>query len=198
MDTDQLLHRVAAGEPTAAATLLTRHEARLRRMVEMRLDARLASRLDPSDIVQDVMVEAHKRLATYVERREIPFYPWLRAIAWDKLIEMNRRHIAAERRSVCREADRLNLSGDSEMILVNRLAATTRTPNDQLIQREIAARVRQAIDRLKPLDREVIVLRHLEELSFPETAAVLQLSESAVYSRYRRAIERLHRMLHED
>jgi len=198
MDTDQLLHRVAAGEPTAAATLLTRHEARLRRMVEMRLDARLASRLDPSDIVQDVMVEAHKRLARYVERREIPFYPWLRAIAWDKLIEMNRRHIAAERRSVRREADRLNLSGDSEMILINRLAATTRTPNDQLIQREITARVRQAIDGLKPLDREVIVLRHLEELSFPETAAVLQLSESAVYSRYRRAIERLHRVLHED
>lgn len=166
-------------------------------MVEMRLDTRLASRLDPSDIVQDVMVEAHKRLATYVERREIPFYPWLRAIAWDKLIEMNRRHIAAGRRSVRREADRLDLSGDSEMILINRLAATTRTPNDQLIQREITARVRQAIEELKPLDREVIVLRHLEELSFPETAAVLQLSESAVYSRYRRAIERLHRALHE-
>lgn len=197
MDTDQLLFRVAAGESSAAAALLTRHEARLRRMVEMRLDTRLASRLDPSDIVQDVMVEAHKRLATYVERREIPFYPWLRAIAWDKLIEMNRRHIAAERRSVRREADRLDLSGDSEMILINRLAAATRTPNDQLIQREITARVRQAIEELKPIDREVIVLRHLEELSFPETAAVLQLSETTVYSRYRRAIERLHRALHE-
>lgn len=197
MDTDQLLHQVAAGEPTAAATLLTRHEARLRRMVQMRLDARLASRLDPSDIVQDVLVEAHKRLASYAQQRDIPFYPWLRAIAWDKLIEMNRRHIAAERRSVCREADRLDLSGDSEMILINRLAAAARTPNDQLIQREISTRVRQAIEGLKPLDREVIVLRHLEELSFPETAAVLQLSETTVYSRYRRAIERLHRVLHE-
>jgi RNA polymerase sigma-70 factor, ECF subfamily len=198
MDTDQLLQRVAAGEPAAAAALLTRHEARLRRMVEMRLDTRLASRLDPSDIVQDVMVEAHKRLATYAQQREIPFYPWLRAIAWDKLIEMNRRHIAAERRSVRREADRLDLSGDSELILVNRLAAATRTPNEQLIQREITARVRRAIEGLKPLDREVVVLRHLEELSFPETAAVLRLSEGAVYTRYRRAIERLHRVLHED
>jgi RNA polymerase sigma-70 factor (ECF subfamily) len=198
MDTDQLLDRVARGESSAAAQLLTRHKERLHRMVQLRLDSRLAPRLDASDVVQDALVEAHKRLAKYARRREIPFYPWLRAIAWDKLIEMKRRHIAAEKRTVRREVSALGLSGDSEMILIDRLAATTGTPSDHLIRREVSARIREAIAQLPPLDREVIVLRHLEELSFPETAAVLGLSESAVYSRYRRALERLHRLLHED
>jgi RNA polymerase sigma-70 factor, ECF subfamily len=197
MDTEQLLDLVEQGDASAAATLLTRHKQRLHRMVQLRLDPRLSARLDPSDVVQDVLAEAHKRLSAYAHQREIPFYPWLRAIAWDKLIEMKRRHIAAGRRSVRREAGQLDLSGDSELILVKRLVAATGTPSDQLIRREMRARIQAAIGQLPPRDHEVIVLRHLEELSFPETAAVLGLSESAVYSRYRRALERLHRLLHE-
>jgi RNA polymerase sigma-70 factor (ECF subfamily) len=198
MDTDLLLDLVARGEASAAAALLTRHKDRLRRMVQLRLDPRLAARLDPSDIVQETFVEAHKRLAAYARARDIPFYPWLRAIAWDKLIEMNRRHVAAERRSVHREVGQLDLSGDSQMILAKRLAASGSTPSDHLIRREITARIQHAIGQLSARDHEVIVLRHLEELSFPETAAVLGLSESAVYSRYRRAVEHLHRMLNEN
>jgi RNA polymerase sigma-70 factor, ECF subfamily len=198
MDTDLLLNLVAQGEPSAAAALLTRHKQRLRRMVQLRFDPRLAGRLDPSDVVQDTLAEAYKRLAEYVKAREVPFYPWLRAIAWDKLIEIKRRHVAAERRTVRREVGRLDLSGDSEMILINRLAATANTASDHLIRHEIGARVRHAIGQLPPRDHEVIVLRHLEELSFSETAAVLGITESAVYSRYRRAIERLHRLLNEN
>src|SRR5262245_49449223 len=139
MDTEHLLDRVAHGELSAAAHLLTRHRDRLHRMVQLRLDSRLAARLDPSDIVQDALVEAHKRLAAYAREREVPFYPWLRAIAWDKLIEMKRRHIAAERRTIRREAGQLDLSGNSEMILVDRLAAATSTPSDQLIRQEMRA-----------------------------------------------------------
>jgi RNA polymerase sigma-70 factor (ECF subfamily) len=198
MDTDQLLDLVAQGEQSAAATLLTRHKDRLRRMVKLRLDPRLSARLDPSDVVQDALVEAHKRLAAYAQERQIPFYPWLRSIAWDRLIAMKRQHVTAERRTVRREIGKLDLSGDSEMILVNRLATATSTPSDQLIRREVRARIQHAIAKLPPRDHEVIVLRHLEELSFPETAAVLGLTESAVFSRYRRALERLHRLLSED
>jgi RNA polymerase sigma-70 factor (ECF subfamily) len=198
MDTDQLLDLVAQGEASAAATLLTRHKQRLDRMVQLRLDPRLAARLDPSDVVQDTLAEAHKRLPAYAQQRDVPFYPWLRAIAWDKLIEMKRRHVTAERRSVRREAGQLDLSGDSEMILVKRLAAATSTPSDQFIRSEMRARLQQSISQLPPRDHEVIVLRHLEELSFPEIAAVLRISEVAVYSRYRRALERLHRLLNED
>lgn len=85
MDTDHLLDLVAKGEPAAAATLLTRHKDRLRRMVHLRIDPRLSPRVDPSDVVQDTLAEAHKRLPAYAQAREVPFYPWLRAIAWDKL-----------------------------------------------------------------------------------------------------------------
>ena len=197
MDTDQLLDQIADGQSSAAATLLTRHKGRLRRMVHLRLDPRLAARLDPSDVVQDALAEAHIRLLAYVEQREIPFYPWLRAIAWDKLIEMKRRHIHAERRSVLREVGQLDLSGDSKMILAEHLLAATDAPRDQLLRDEMRARVQRTISELPPRDHEVIVLRHLEELSFAETAAVVGVSEDAIYSRYRRALQRLHRVLNE-
>ena len=195
MDTDQLLDRVAQGESSAVATLLARHEQRLRRMVNLRLDPRLAARLDPSDVVQDTLVEAHRRLPDYAAGRPMPFYPWLRGIAWDRLIEMTRRHIDAERRSVRREVIKLDLSGDSRMILVDRMMAISATPSEQALRQEVRDRVQQAIVQLPPGDHEVIVLKHLEELNVPEIAAVLDIGEEAVYSRYRRAVQRLHRLL---
>ena len=195
MDTDQLLDRVAQGESSAEATLLKRHEQRLRRMVNLRLDPRLAARLDPSDVVQDTLAEAHRRLPEYAVDRPMPFYPWLRAIAWDKLIEMTRRHIKAERRSVDREVSQLDLSGDSQMILVNRMMAVSASPSEQALRQEVRNRVQQAIAQLPARDHEMIVLKHLEELSVPEIAAVLSIDQEAVYSRYRRAVQRLHRLL---
>lgn len=195
MDTNQLLDRVAQGESSAAATLLTRHRKRLRRMVYLRISPRLATRLDPSDIVQDALVEAHRRLPDYAAERPIPFYPWLRRIAWERLLQMHRRHIEAQRRTVLRE-DLLPLSDDSEMLLAERLAVAS-TPSDQLMRHEIGQRVRQAIAQLPAGDREVIVLKHLEELTFQEAAAALEVSTTAIYSRYYRAINRLHRLLNE-
>ena len=195
MDTDHLLDRVARGESSAAATLLTRHEQRLRRMVNLRLDPRLAARLDPSDVVQDTLVEAHRRLPDYALDRPMPFYPWLRGIAWDKLIEITRRHITAERRSVNREVGQLDLSGDSQLILVDRMMPVTATPSEQALRQEMRSRVQQAISQLPPRDHEIIVLKHLEELNVSEIAAVLGIEQEAVYSRYRRAVQRLHRLL---
>jgi RNA polymerase sigma-70 factor (ECF subfamily) len=197
MDTDQLLDRIVLGDASATEALLTRHHKRLRRMVYLRIDPRLAARLDPSDIVQDALAEAHKRLPDYAAQRPIPFYPWLRRIAWDRLLAMHRRHIAAKRRTVLRE-DVLPLSEDSEMLLAERLAATeASSPSHQLLRREIRDRVRQAIAQLPAGDREIITLKHLEDLSFQEAAAVLEVTAAAVYSRYYRAIQRLHRLLHE-
>jgi RNA polymerase sigma-70 factor (ECF subfamily) len=195
MDTDQLLDLVAQGESSAAATLLTRHQKRLRRMVYLRIDPRLAARLDPSDIVQDALTEAHRRLPVYAAERPIPFYPWLRRIAWERLLQMHRRHISAQRRTVLRE-DVLPLSGDSEILLARRLAEAS-SPSDQMLRREIKDRVREALARLSNGDREVIVLKHLEELSFQEAAAVLEVTTAAVYSRYYRAIQKLHSLLNE-
>jgi RNA polymerase sigma-70 factor, ECF subfamily len=196
MDTDQLLDRVAQGESSAAATLLDRHRQRLRRMVQLRIDPRLAARLDPSDIVQDALGEAHRRLPQFAAERPIPFYPWLRRIAWDRLLQMRRHHLTAKRRSVMRE-DVLPLSGESEILLAERLAAAS-SPSAQLVRREMCQRVRRAIAELPDNDREVIVLKHLEELSFQEASAVLEIGTAAVYSRYYRAIQRLHRLLNEN
>ena len=125
----------------------------------------------------------------------MPFYPWLRAIAWDKLIEMTRRHIEAQRRSVRREACQLDLSDDSQMLLADRMMAVSATPSQQALRQEVRARVRQAIGQLPPRDHEIIVLKHLEELEVPEIAAVLGVDQEAVYSRYRRAVQRLHQLL---
>jgi RNA polymerase sigma-70 factor (ECF subfamily) len=198
MDTDQLLDRVIQGESSAAAALLTRHEQRLRRMVELRLDPRLAARLDPSDIVQDTLAEAHRRLPDYAVNRPLPFYPWLRSIAWDKLVEMTRRHITAARRSVHREAGVLGLGDKSKSILADRIAAASATPSEMAVRQEVRSRVQHAMRQLSPGDYELIVLKHLEELSVPEIAAILGVGQEAVYSRYRRAVQRLHRMLSDD
>jgi RNA polymerase sigma-70 factor (ECF subfamily) len=162
-------------------------------MVYLRIDPRLAARLDPSDIVQDALAEAHRRLPGYAAERRIPFYLWLRRIAWDRLLQMRRHHIEAKRRSVLRE-DLMPLSHESELILAERLAETS-TPSNQLLRHEIEQRVRQAIAQLPEIDREVIVLKHLEELSFEETAVVLDISVAAVYSRYYRAVAKLHGLL---
>jgi RNA polymerase sigma-70 factor (ECF subfamily) len=195
MDTEQLLDRVVQGDSSAAAALLTRHQKRLRKMVYLRIDPRLVARLDPSDIVQDALADAHRRLPEYAAERPIPFYPWLRRLAWERLLQMHRHHIEAKRRSVLRE-DLLPLSHESELILAERLAETS-SPSNRLLRHEIGERVRRAIAQLPPADREVIVLKHLEELSFEEAAAVLEISAAAMYSRYYRAVEKLHRHLNE-
>src|SRR5207249_1256497 len=94
-DTDLLLDQAAHGDRGARQQLLARHRARLRRMVGLRLDRRLAARLDPSDVVQEALAEADRRLSEYLRRRPVPFYPWLRGLAWDRLIELHRRHVGA-------------------------------------------------------------------------------------------------------
>jgi RNA polymerase sigma-70 factor (ECF subfamily) len=196
VDTYELVSRAVQGDSDAANELFSLYEARLRRMVAFRLDKRLTARIDPSDVVQDAMGEAHRRLAEYVDQQEVPFYPWLRAIAWNKLIDTYRRHVLAERRSVGREVVQLYLSSESKIMLVNRLAAGSTSISEAFMRQELNERLRQAIDQLSTSDRELITLKHLEDMTFEEIAAVLQLSNEAVRSRYRRAIQRLHNLLH--
>src|SRR5438445_7328535 len=99
-DTEELLRRAGGGDRDARGALLQRHHDRLRRMVALRMDPRLAARVDPSDIVQDSLAEADQQLDIYIRDQPLPFYPWLRQIAWDRLADAHRRHIRAARRSV--------------------------------------------------------------------------------------------------
>jgi RNA polymerase sigma-70 factor (ECF subfamily) len=195
-NTDELLAGAQRGDGAARQQLLARHRARLRKMVACRLDRRLAARLDPSDVVQEVLAEADRELADYLEHRPLPFYPWLRQLAWDRLVDLHRRHLQAGKRSVRREEmGVLDLPDESAVELAGRLVHRGSSPSRQLLREEQRARVRVALERLPARDREVLVLRHLEELSTADTAAVLRISVSAVKARHLRALQRLRGLL---
>jgi RNA polymerase sigma-70 factor (ECF subfamily) len=198
-DTDHLLDRVGSGDAAVRQQLLARHRSRLRRMVALHLDRRLAARIDPSDVVQDVLVDADRRLDDYAQCRPLPFYPWLRQLAWDHLIEMHRRHLHARKRSVTREEpDVLHLPEESATELADRLVDLGSSPSARLLRSERCRRVRQALDELPERDREVLMLRHLEQLSTAEIAAVLGVREGTVKVRHLRALRRLRALLGEE
>lgn len=197
--TEELLDRVRAGDPRAADDLLSRHRDRLRKMIRARLDPRLQRRVDPSDVAQEALAEAAQKLNDYAVRRPLPFYPWLRQIAWERLVRLHRTHVVAANRSVRREVgDELWLPAESSLALARSLRSTDTSPSGQAIGKEVQARVRQALGSLSATDREVLVLRHVEQLSTKEVAAVLDKSPSAVKLRLLRALRRLQAALEAD
>jgi RNA polymerase sigma-70 factor (ECF subfamily) len=196
-DTEGLIRLARSGDEAAAQRLLARHRDRLKRMVLLRMDDRLQARFDASDVVQEAMLTASRKLPEYLDQRPLPFYPWLRQMALERLVDLNRHHLRAERRSVSREAN-WSISKRSVAALARQLVAGSTNPSRQFRRNELRARVRQAIGKLNEDDRELILLRHLERLRVSEIAAVLRISEAAVKSRLRRALERLHTELGND
>jgi RNA polymerase sigma-70 factor (ECF subfamily) len=197
-DTDELLRRVEEGDRQARNDLFERHRDRLRKMVAWRLDRRLAARVDPSDVIQDVLAEADRKLARYLRHRPLPFYPWLRSLAWEHLAVLHRRHVKAGKRSVRREEPGiLNLPDESAAELANRLVTSATSPTQQALREELRQRVRRALAEMSERDREVLVLRNLEQLSVADTAAVLGIKPGAVKVRHLRAVERLRELLDE-
>jgi RNA polymerase sigma-70 factor (ECF subfamily) len=195
-DTGELIERAGQGDARARQQLLVRHQRRLRQMVAYRMDARLAARIDPSDVVQETLLDAALRLSEYLRNRPLPFYPWLRQLAFDRLVELNRLHLRAKKRSVEREEPGLlQLPEDSAVELAGRLAANGLNPNQSLLREELRGRVRSALRQLPARDREVLVLRHLEHLSVKECAAALHIKEGAVKVRHLRALDRLRQLL---
>src|SRR5262245_1809066 len=194
-DTEQLLREAAQGDAIARQQLLERHRPRLRRMVALRLDRRLAARLDPSDLVQESLAEAARQLSDYLRQRPLPFYPWLRQIAWLRLVDAHRRHVRAGKRSVLREAPEPPLPDASAQQLAQRLLARGSSPSARLRRQETSERLRAALALLHERDRDVLVLRYLEDLSTAEIAAVQGMAEGAVKMRQLRALERLRALL---
>jgi RNA polymerase sigma-70 factor (ECF subfamily) len=195
-DTDQLLERVRHDDPAARGRLLEQHRGRLRALVALHIDPRVHARVDPSDVVQEALAEADRRLADYARRRPIPFYPWLRALALERLAKVHRRHLRSQKRSVVREERMFSGRSDAPAgELADRLAGRGSSPSARLQRDEQRRRLHDALARLGEPDREVIVLRHLEQLSVAEMAAVLGVSEGAVKVRHFRALERLRVLL---
>lgn len=189
-DTEKLLDQAANGDRNARSQLLTRHRSRLKRMVAMRLDRRLAARVDASDVVQEALAHAAARLDDYLRDRPLPYYPWLRRLAWDQIIRLHHRHVAAGKRSVKRE-ELPPLPEESALMLADRLLAAGPDPADAAIRIELRHRVRVGLAQLALADREVLVLRFLERLTSAEAAAALGISTGAVKVRQFRAMERL-------
>jgi RNA polymerase sigma-70 factor (ECF subfamily) len=195
-ETDELLDLAASGDRSASHALLARHRERLRRLVDLYLDRRVRGRVDPSDVVQEALTKAYRRLAKYLEERPIAFYPWLRRIAIEQVEKAHRRHLEAQKRSVKREGlcDQ-PLPNESAFNLANRLIAAGSSPSRAVEQQELRRRVRDLLGKLPSRDRQVLVLRYLEGLSMSEIADISGDSEAAVKMRHLRALERLRRWL---
>src|SRR5947209_18113344 len=140
-DTDWLLERAGQGDASARDQLLVRHQERLRQMIAVRMDRRLAARLDPSDVVQETLADALQQLADYFANRPLPFYPWLRQLACDRLAELHRRHVQSQKRCILREERRASsLPDESALELAGRLLARGSSPSARLHRQEVCAR----------------------------------------------------------
>lgn len=197
--TQELLALARAGQREAIGELLDKHREALRRMVALRMDRALRQRVDASDIVQDALIEANRRLQEYLADPRLPFRLWLHQIARDRLIDAHRRHRVAARRSLDREqplAARATLD-HSTIDLAAQLCDRELTPAAAATRHEIERRFQAALEELDENDREVILLRHFEQLTNQETAQALGLTEAAAGMRYLRAIRRLRARLQE-
>lgn len=179
------------------AELLTQHRARLRGLIELRMDGRLRGRIDPSDVVQEAYLEASERLESYLARPDLPFFVWLRFITLQKLTLMFRRHLGTQSRALGREVSLADISLPEEAseALTSVLMGRSGSPSDAVEKAERRERLHDALAALDPIDREVLVLRHFEELTNTEAAAVLDLKPTAASNRYVRALKRLEERL---
>jgi RNA polymerase sigma-70 factor (ECF subfamily) len=196
-ETRDLLARAGAGDSQALGDLFGRHRDRLRRMVQLRIDRRLQGRLDPSDVLQEAFLEFSRALADYLRSPSMPLYLWLRCLTGRKLQALHRRHLGTRMRAAGREVA-LDLGtvpqATSESLAAQLLGRFT-TPSQAALKAELRARIQDALGGMEPLDREVLALRHFEQLSNSEVAHVLEISEAAASNRYVRALKRLKKTL---
>ena len=196
-ETDRLLADARDGRAGAVDELLGQVREPLRRVIDLRLDPVLARRVDASDIVQDVLLEANRRLSEYLRSPDMPFHLWVRHLAQDRIIDTHRRHRVAQRRSLDREQPiaRPAWTDESENSLVAQFIDAEKTPASAAIQGELARRLAAAVNELSEDDREIVLMRHHEQLANQDVARLLGLTEAAASMRYLRALRRLRAIL---
>ena len=195
-----LVGQAREGVSEAENHLLERHRDALLRLIDMRLDRRIRSRVDPNDVLQELLITAHKRLHEYLDNPEVPFFLWLRSMAHDRIIDAHRRHRASAKRSVDRERALAFATNDdaSTIMLASQLADDAHTPGTEATLREFRTRFEEALESLSDTDREVIIMRHFEHLTNQEVALALELSEHAASMRYVRALRKIGTQLRKD
>jgi RNA polymerase sigma-70 factor (ECF subfamily) len=196
-DIDRLVERVRGGDKSALVELFQRNRDRLRRMVELRMDWRLQARLDASDVLQDAFLDVAARLDDYLRDPKLPPFLWLRLCVGERLTTLKRRHLGSKMRQAGREIvlDRGAMPEAGSAALASLLLGQHTSPTQAAVRAERLLRVQEALDSLEPIDREVLALRHFEQLSRAETAQVLGIREEAAARRYFRALRRLKEVL---
>jgi RNA polymerase sigma-70 factor (ECF subfamily) len=192
-ETLRWLAAAAAGDREGWSRLLATHHPRLRRMVVLRLDPRLQGRIDPSDVLQETYLDAALHLADYLRQPTLPFYLWLRLLTAHHLGRVHRQHLGTQRRDAGRDLslDQFGVPGASSAALAAQLLGRECRPSEAAGRAELRQRLQDALNRMDPIDREVLTLRHFEQLTRAETAQALGISEAAAGKRYLRALARL-------
>ena len=188
VETEELLRQAVAGNESSFRTLFEAQHEQLSRFVQIRMDLKLRQRFDPADIVQDTYLEAVSRLDDFMRRRPMPFPLWLRKNALERIFRLRREHVVAQRRSLDREQRRLDASTYS---LVGELAAKGLSPSEHIARKELNDAIADAIDNLGDVDRELLLLRHVEGFSHAEIGCVLELEEATARKRYGRVLRKL-------
>lgn len=192
-ETAALLDRVRAGDEQAVNEIFVRHRDRLRRMVDIRLDRRLQGRVDASDVIQEAYLEVAGRLAEYLREPKLPLFLWLRLVLGERLLKVHRHHLGTQLRDAGREVSlfREALPAASSVALAAQLLGRLTSPTQAAVRAERLLRLQEALNSLDPLDREILSLRHFEELTRGEAAQALGIQEAAAAKRYVRALKRL-------
>jgi RNA polymerase sigma-70 factor (ECF subfamily) len=188
-----LLDRLKEGDQAALAELFSIYRSRLGRMLELRMDKRLGGRVSASDVLQETYIDALKRVPHYLAKPEMPFFVWLRWVANQRLIDVHRRHLGAQMRDAGQEQSLGPgpLTHASAASMAGQLAAHLASPSQAAAQAELSAMIEKALEGMDPIDREVLAMRHFEELSNNEVAQILGIAKAAASNRYVRALKRL-------
>ena len=194
-----LLERAGRGDPAALGELFGRYRERLRRMVKLRMDRRMQGRLDASDVLQEAYVEMAGSLADYLRDPAMPFFLWLRTLTGRKLHALHRQHLGTHMRDASREVSLYHgpFPQASSVSLAAHLLGRLTSPSQAAVKAELRIRVQEALNGMDALDREVLALRHFEQMNNVEIARVLGISETAASNRFVRALKRLKAILME-
>jgi RNA polymerase sigma-70 factor (ECF subfamily) len=194
---EALALRLRAGDPAAAGELFAEFRERLKKVVKLRLDRRLQGRLDASDVLQEAFLDVQRKAADFANKPDLPVYLWLRLVTSERLLILHRHHLGAQMRDAAQEVSLCpgGAPAASTHSLANLLLGRITSPTQAAIRAERQLRLQESLNGMDLLDREILTLRHFEELSNSEAATVLGLSKTAASNRYIRALKRLKEIL---
>ena len=197
-DLEQLVCLAVEGDKQALAALFDHYRLRLRKMVRLRLDRRLQGRIDPSDVLQEAYLDVVHQLPSFVKQKEdMSFFLWLRLITGQRMMRVHRQHLGAQKRDMRRDVS-IHVGAfpqATSVSLAAQLLGRFTSASQTVMRAEMQIKLQEAINSMEELDREIIALRHFEELSNKEAAQLLGLSKSAASNRYVRALARLQDVL---